>query len=1300
MPSLRGEAHILSTTVTSIVSHARAAFINTVASAQVRLSFTGRVVALGLRKALSPHGQDSALASVMADGRSSAKSTREGSVVTHEEKFRSIYLNNDGENERLRREGQYASNIVSTSKYTALSFVPKTLFEFFRVIANIYFLFISILQVGTTWSPTNQYTTAGPLAIVLLVSMIKQGVEDKKRHDADDVQNSRQCRVLGRHGETIIKQWQDIRVGDILILGDREEAPADIFILSTSEEEGRCFVETCNLDGETNLKRRSAIENVAKHIGFRKLNESPLGEEAHAQNMMRFTALMEYEQPNNRLYNFTGRIEFGEKKETAAIGPSNIILRGCSIRGCAYIYGLAIFTGSETKLMQNARATPSKQSNVYKMVNRCILLVFLTQAILCTVSTICNTVWMAQYKDSTWYFQQTINHPPNMADVVSFFTFLILYNNLVPISLYVSLDMVKVIQAKNIAADPNMCYEGKNTIARTSDLNEELGQVEYIFSDKTGTLTRNIMEFRKCFIKGVAYGFGTTEIGRAVAELAKKTVSGGRISAAGIGAQPPPPAVAAAENEEMYDPRDAQVEFDPLIHFDDPRLINTLDSGGPEAAAIDEFLTLLSVCHTVIPEKNTRDGTISYRASSPDEEALVKAAKCLGYNFMTPAPLVEVKVTHKNGSSYVRSYTVLNVNEFNSTRKRMSVIVRTADHRYVLYCKGADNVMIPRSRPDEHSEQLEEELKCFASEGLRTLVLSSKELTEQEYMEWDAQYQEAVTSLANRDQKLADVAEMIETDMHIVGATAIEDKLQEGVPGAIYNLAQAGIKIWMLTGDKEETAINIGHACRLINEKMRLLVINRDELATLTEQVNALYESEDVQKHLRVRKVSSHLAIVCDGKSLVHVFPPRNKVTPELQTIAKDLAKKILEMSSVCQALIACRVSPAQKADIVNLVRLQSPNKVITLAIGDGANDVNMIQSAHVGIGVSGQEGVQAVNASDYAIAQFRFLERLLLVHGRFNYRRVSKVILYSFYKNVALVIALFLFNFYNGQSGTSIFESFVMAGWNFFLALPIIAIGVFDEDVGPEQVMRYPKLYRSGQSNDELNVHRFSSWIINAIVQALLCFLLTIYGVQDVGGLSVGLYLQGTVVYSVLLMSANAKVVLETLSWTKFNLLFLLFSICLYFFFLFVFPLMHGLGYELYGVSSRMLASPVYWLFMLLVPFTSNVLDISIKYVQSNYFPTMANILREKYALQLTSAQVQSDDCAGTTPKGESSFEGRPGCDTSQATVHPIYSGFAFNSAEESGVAHNREIASLKVIQFHREEAHQSASRLTVDKS
>ncbi|OQR96808.1 P-type ATPase (P-ATPase) Superfamily, partial [Achlya hypogyna] len=348
---------------------------------------------------------------------------------------RKVHVNDDSANEALRASGQYTNNWVSTSKYTYYNFLPKTLFEFFRVVANCYFLVISILQLSTTWSPTNPYTTAGPLLIVLIVSMVKQGLEDKKRHEADAIQNSRECQVVSAGGKLVNKQWQHVVVGDILFLKDKDELPADVLILATSEEEGRCFVETCNLDGETNLKRRTALEPIAKLIGFRGLNDPVLDTSVHMQSCLQLKATVEYEQPNNRLYNFTGRISTLKLSESVPIGPNNIVLRGffgaattslvsTRLSLMSYAAGVVLFAGKESKLMQNARSTPSKQSNVYKMVNRCIVLIFLTQLALCTISALAFTSWVNHYKGRVWYL------PFIALDFSAFFTFLILYNNL------------------------------------------------------------------------------------------------------------------------------------------------------------------------------------------------------------------------------------------------------------------------------------------------------------------------------------------------------------------------------------------------------------------------------------------------------------------------------------------------------------------------------------------------------------------------------------------------------------------------------------------------------------------------------------------------------------------------------------------------------------------------------------------------------------------------------------------------------------------------------------------------------
>jgi phospholipid-translocating P-type ATPase (flippase) len=1070
--------------------------------------------------------------------------------------------------------------------------------------------------------------------------------------------------------------WQELQVGQLVCVENHEELPADVVILATSEEEGRCFIETSNLDGETNLKRRVAVKPTAQAVGWRELHGAPLPQEAVcASALRRLRGSVEHEQPNNQLYTFTGRLLLREsdRGETAVpLGPENLLLRGCSLRSCAFVVGLVIFTGSETKLLQNSRAAPSKQSKLYRTANRCMLLIFTTMFGLCVASASAAASWSKENANRVWYLPFLTEADQADDFIVNFFTFLILYNNLVPISLYVSLDIIKVLQANRITTDAKMVYEGNHAVARTSELNEELGQVEYVFSDKTGTLTCNIMEFRKCSIGGISYGFGTTEIGRAVAALASGNAASSppvakspspakakvnpmlaNIEGAGSGLRldidstddvlPAAPVKAVAASEEGSDPKDAQVHFDPSIHFDDPGLLRTLYASGKQSELIHEFLTLLSICHTVIPETDAKTGAIHYRASSPDEEALVKAAKCLGYNFVAPAPLMKVEISRKQSllpaavdktqlpalGPTPKCFTIVNVNEFNSTRKRMSVVAVNEDTReYVLYCKGADSMMLERAATGSNDgdaaahAKLVAHLKNYAREGLRTLVLGRRVLTEDEYKAYNEAYVAASTALEDREAKLDACAELIEKSMQLLGVTAIEDKLQEGVPSAIFDLAQAGIKVWVLTGDREETAINIGHACRLINDKMQLLYVNAERIDALSAQLDALHETPEIQRLIRGSQVADNLAMVCDGKALVHIFPSRDargKMSAEAEQRTQVLSEKLLNIARVCKALIACRVSPSQKAEIVQLVRKggrQGDDKKgkgeqpITLAIGDGANDVSMIQTAHVGVGICGKEGVQAVNASDYAVAQFRFLTRLVLLHGRGNYKRVCKVIRYSFYKNIALVISLFVYNFHNGQSGAPLFESFVMAGWNFFLALPIIAIGVFDQDIPEEIVLRFPQLYRRGQHDSDLNMRVFARTILNSVAHALICFFGCYAGTRVT---EQGIYALGLLFYTSLLGTMQLKVLLLALNWNKYHVIVVAFSVWLFVFFLLVYPLFTFLSYDMFGVPAHTVRLQRYWTLLLLCPVAAMVIDFTATSAQQQFRPKAEDILRER---------------------------------------------------------------------------------------
>uniref|UniRef100_A0A8C4MY49 Phospholipid-transporting ATPase n=1 Tax=Equus asinus asinus TaxID=83772 RepID=A0A8C4MY49_EQUAS len=876
---------------------------------------------------------------------------------------RTIYLNQPHLN-------KFRDNQISTAKYSVLTFLPRFLYEQIRRAANAFFLFIALLQQIPDVSPTGRYTTLVPLIIILTIAGIKEIVEDF------------------------------VTVGDIVKVVNGQYLPADMVLLSSSEPQAMCYVETANLDGETNLKIRQSLSHTA--------------DMQTREVLMKLSGTVECEGPNRHLYDFTGNLHL-DGESPVSLGPDQILLRGTQLRNTQWVFGIVVYTGHDTKLMQNSTKAPLKRSNVEKVTNVQILVLFGILLVMALVSSVGALYWNGLTKaiEILW-FSSTDTSSDNFG--YNLLTFIILYNNLIPISLLVTLEVVKYTQALFINWDTDMYYLGNDTpaMARTSNLNEELGQVKYLFSDKTGTLTCNIMNFKKCSIAGVTYG---------------------RIT--------PPPSDSC--------------------DFDDPRLLKNIEDQHPTAPCIQEFLTLLAVCHTVVPEK---DGdNIIYQASSPDEAALVKGARKLGFVFTARTPysvIIEARGREMLLFSFLYSY---------SDRKRMSVIVRTPSGQLRLYCKGADNVIFERlSKDSKYMEETLCHLEYFATEGLRTLCVAYADLSENDYEEWLKVYQEASTILKDRAQRLEECYEIIEKNLLLLGATAIEDRLQAGVPETIATLLKAEIKIWVLTGDKQETAINIGYSCRLVSQNMALILLKEDSLdatrAAITQHCtdlgNLLGKENDV-------------ALIIDGHTLKYA-------------LSFEVRRSFLDLALSCKAVICCRVSPLQKSEIVDVVKKRV--KAITLAIGDGANDVGMIQTAHVGVGISGNEGMQATNNSDYAIAQFSYLEKLLLVHGAWSYNRVTKCILYCFYKNVVLYIIELWFAFVNGFSGQILFERWCIGLYNvIFTALPPFTLGIFERSCTQESMLRFPQLYRITQNAEGFNTKVFWGHCINALVHSLILF-------------------------------------------------------------------------------------------------------------------------------------------------------------------------------------------------------------------
>uniref|UniRef100_A0AAQ4PXC8 Phospholipid-transporting ATPase n=1 Tax=Gasterosteus aculeatus aculeatus TaxID=481459 RepID=A0AAQ4PXC8_GASAC len=893
---------------------------------------------------------------------------------------------------------------LQLAAYGILTFLPRFLYEQIRRAANAFFLFIALMQQIPDVSPTGRYTTLVPLIFILTVAGIKEIIEDYVS--------------------------SAVAVGDIVKVTNGQHLPADMVIVSSSEPQAMCYTETSNLDGETNLKIRQGLSLTAT---FQTL-----------EDLIALSGRLECEEPNRHLYDFTGTLRL-ENHNPAPLGPDQVLLRGAQLRNTQWVVGIVVYTGHDSKLMQNSTKAPLKRSNVERVTNMQILVLFGILLVMALISSVGAAIWNDKHtEDSCWYLSRAGDISTNFA--YNLLTFIILYNNLIPISLLVTLEVVKFTQALFINWDMEMYYAETDTpaMARTSNLNEELGQVKYLFSDKTGTLTCNIMHFKKCTIAGITYGM----------------------------------------------------------------LLNL-----PSSLF---FLTMMAVCHTVVPERE--DNQIIYQASSPDEGALVKGAKGLGFVFTARTPhSVIIEAVSKE-----MIYEILNVLEFSSNRKRMSVVVRTPIGKLRLYCKGADNVIFERlTEASQYKELTLSQLEQFATEGLRTLCFAYVDLEEDAYQEWLKEYNRVSTVLKDRAQKLEECYELLEKNLLLLGATAIEDRLQAGVPETIATLMKADIKIWVLTGDKQETAINIGYSCRLVTHGMSLIIVNEDSLdatrASLTAHCSSLGDS--------LRK-ENELALIIDGQTLKYA-------------LSFELRQAFLDLALSCKAVICCRVSPLQKSEIVDMVKKHV--KAITLAIGDGANDVGMIQTAHVGVGISGNEGMQATNSSDYSIAQFSYLEKLLLVHGAWSYNRVTKCILYCFYKNVVLYIIELWFAFVNGFSGQILFERWCIGLYNvIFTALPPFTLGIFDRPCSQQNMLRFPQLYRITQNAEGFNTKVFWGTCINALIHSVILFWFPLKMLEHDSPFSDGQgndYLfVGNMVYTYVVVTVCLKAGMETTAWTKFS--------------------------------------------------------------------------------------------------------------------------------------------------------------------
>ena len=1203
-----------------------------------------------------------------------------------------IYINDVSSNKLLYH---HKSNKISTTKYNLFTFLPKSLIIQFARLPNIYFLATAVIQSIPIISPLSSASAIFPLVFVLSVSMIRELIEDLSKNKYDKL-NNKEIVTVYRDNTFVVAESQSLQVGEIVILYNNTTVPADTVLLDSSHNEGICYVETGSLDGEKALKQK--ISSKLTNGVFSSLCVG--GKAVENIKNVKVNGFCQCDMPNPDLHRLDGKIklEIGNVVCDYPVTSNQLLLKGSVIKHTCWAIGFVLYTGLNNKIILNSKPPRVKMSKIESRMNKYLIGIFLAQMMLCCV---CAYTHHSSYHKHSNYYDNYIHmdQPHNFESFITFFTYLLLLNTLIPISLIVTMEIVKVLQGFFIRWDIGMYSKLRKKFCGASSvsLNEELGNVNYIFSDKTGTLTSNKMQFKYCIIGDRCYEYKHESNGgnnnnnngggnsnsnnnnKDATHSHNSTIQNNTLNnlkfgtniesnvhyyynengnsylintksgckfLSGIHLNPNQTALKLKSsnisninnndaccinnnnnnnklttihntnihhhNIEMLNTHNKNVFDKETIHNFNYRRSNIVNIGqnffrslcltqtsifrlnntfikkiDDEALAIHEFWKALACAHECVCSDS--NGKIEYNGVSPDDVELVKTAASQGYSLLkSPSNIRKIligNVTHE--------YEILNILNFSSERKRMSIVLREGNNIKV-YTKGADceiKKRLSKNSSKKYFTAITKGIDIFSAKGYRTLMIAEKTITQDEYLKWSEKLRNGEMNLQKKHSLIDSLYNEMEQDLLLLGATIVEDKLQENVPETIRDLRLAGIKIWVLTGDKADTAENIALSCNLISKthknfkicshgeetsndksfidneltkflnEFREYAFNEEDHAqnylaennnnNNNEHSNKQQQQQDKHKQQRSRNSSvnednSNMNISSEFSSDIDVNNPYYNSTPfsiliEAPILAGifksvEATKQFLRIALFASTVICCRVSPLQKSQVVKIVK-EHNKEAVTLAIGDGGNDVSMIMEAHIGIGIHGEEGLRAVQASDFSIGEFQFLRRLLLFHGRANLSRISQMILYFFYKNFLFTITHFFFAFRCLGSGQTIIDDWFITVFNLvFTSLPLGVQACSDFDIREEDgnIVKemMPFLYKEARDQPLFVIQNFLTSLLKGLIFGAFNFYIfeasLDVDVIDIKGNTENLWFGSLVLYTNVILSVSFSLILN----------------------------------------------------------------------------------------------------------------------------------------------------------------------------